>query len=76
MTTILINYLFVDNYSCETIFKIKIKENETEKENNIKNILSETLLLLAFNLHTDSISKGSRSPRGHPYKKEKKIKKD
>src|ERR1051326_6923466 len=29
MATILINCLFVDDYSCEDIFKIKIKENET-----------------------------------------------
>src|SRR3954469_8154372 len=42
------------------------------KRKNVRNVLSETPLPLAINLHTGSISKGSRSLRGRPYKKEKK----
>src|SRR4051795_9526508 len=47
---------------------VLIKKNEIR---TLETFLAKSPLLLTLNLHTGSISKGSRSPRGRPYKKER-----
>src|SRR3954466_895268 len=47
---------------------VLIKKNEKK---TLETFLAKSPLPLTLNLHTDSISKGSRSPRGRPYKKER-----
>src|SRR3954466_13155010 len=48
---------------------VLIKKNE---KRTLETFLAKSPLPLTLNLHTGSISKGSRSPRGRPYKKYKK----
>src|SRR3954452_12964415 len=47
---------------------VLIKKNE---KRTLETFLAKSPLPLTLNLHTSSISKGSRSPRGRPYKKER-----
>src|SRR3954453_7637760 len=47
---------------------VLIKKNEKRM---LETFLAKSPLPLTLNLHTGSISKGSRNPRGHPYKKER-----
>src|SRR3954466_15103401 len=47
---------------------ILIKKNE---KRTLETFLAKSSLPLTLNLPTGSISKGSRSPRGRPYKKER-----
>src|SRR3954452_20642950 len=48
---------------------IPIKKNE---KRTLETFLAKSPLPLTLNLHTSSISKGSRSPRSRPYKKNEK----
>lgn len=58
MVTILINCLFVDDYSCENIFKIKIKENETVRNfvEAIKKRSGNRLKILKIELPLNTLS--------------------
>src|SRR4051794_14255071 len=58
----------MSSYMGNISYTVPIKK---EKKRTLEIFLAKTSLPLALNLHTGSISKGSRSLRGRPYKKEK-----